>query len=63
MKKFILLTNSDSEIPGNTVVNTEIISSIRDEEDCTCIYADLGEEEAVVAEVKESTAEIYPMLQ
>lgn len=25
MKKFILLTNSDPEIPGNTVVNTEII--------------------------------------
>lgn len=63
MKKFILLTNFDLEIPGNTVVNTEIISSIRDEEDCTCIYANLDGEEAVVAEVKESTAEIYSMLQ
>lgn len=63
MKKFILLTNSDPEIPGNTVVNTKIISSIRDEEDCTYIYANLDGEEAVVAEVKESTAEIYSMLQ
>ena len=63
MKKFILLTNADPDKPGNAVVNTEIISSICDEEDCTCIYADLGEEEAVVAEVKESTAEIYSMLQ
>lgn len=62
MKKFILLTNSDPKTPGNTVVNTEIISSICDEEDCTCIYANLGEEEAVV-EVKESAAEIYSMLQ
>ena len=29
----------------------------------TCIYADLDGEEAVVAEVKASTAEIYSMLQ
>lgn len=63
MKKFILLTNSDPEMPGNTVVNTEIISSICDEEDCTCIYNDLGEREVVIAEVKESAAEIYSMLQ
>lgn len=61
MKKFILLTNADPETPGNAVVNTEIISSIRDEEDCTCIYANLDGEEAVV-EVKESAAEIYSML-
>lgn len=52
MKKFILLTNADPETPGNAVVNTEIISSICD-----------GEEEAVIAEVKESAAEIYSMLQ
>jgi hypothetical protein len=63
MKKFILLTNFDPEIPGNTVVDTEIISSIRDEEDCTCVYAISGGEEIVVAEVKESASEIYSMLQ
>lgn len=63
MKKFILLTNSDPKTPGNTVVNTEIISSICDEKDCTRIYADLGEGEEAVVEVKESAAEIYSMLQ
>lgn len=63
MKKFILLTNADPEMPGNTVVNTEIISSICDGEDYTSVYANLGEEEAVVVEVKESAAEIYSMLQ
>ena len=63
MKKFILLTNADPETPGNAVVNTEIISSICDGEDCTYIYNDLGEREVVIAEVKESAAEIYSMLQ
>lgn len=63
MKKFILLTNADPETPGNSVVNTEIISSICDGEDYTSIYANLGEEEIVIAEVKESAAEIYSMLQ
>lgn len=63
MKKFILLTNADPETPGNAVVNTEIISSICDGEDCTCIYADLGEGEEAVVEVKESAAKIYSMLQ
>lgn len=63
MKKFILLTNADPETPGNTVVNTEIISSICDGEDYTSVYAILGEEEIVIAEVKESTAKIYSMLQ
>ena len=63
MKKFILLTNADSETPGNTVVNTEIISSIWDREDYTSIYANLGEEEKIIAEVKESATRIYSMLQ
>lgn len=63
MKKFILLTNVDPETPGNAVVNTEIISSICDGEDYTSVYVNLGEEEAIIAEVKESAAEIYSMLQ
>lgn len=63
MKKFILLTNADPETPSNAVVNTEIISSICDGEDYTSVYVNLGEEEVVIAEVKESAAEIYSMLQ
>lgn len=63
MKKFILLTSADPEMPGNAVINTEIISSICDGEDYTSIYTNLGEGEAVIAEVKESAAEIYSMLQ
>lgn len=63
MKKFILSTNADLETPGNAVVNTEIISSICDGEDYTSVYANLGEEETVIAEVKESAAEIYSILQ
>ena len=59
MKKFILLTNADPDTPGNAVVNTEIISSIRDGECYTSIYTNLDEE----VEVKESAAEIYSMLQ
>lgn len=63
MKKFILLTNANLKTPGNTVVNTEIISSISDEGDCTYIYTYSDEGEEVIAEVKESASEIYSILQ
>lgn len=63
MKKFILLTSADPKTPGNVVVNTEIILSICDRENYTSVYVNLDEEEVVIAEVKESAAEIYSMLQ
>lgn len=63
MKKFILLTNFDPEEPFNIIVNTEMILSIWDEEDYTSIYAILDGEKILIAEVKESAAEIYSMLQ